>query len=99
MTDNKPIITMENRKCPFCKKNDIELMITSSYYSIHSTFSADKKKAMIPYFHPEKIQIIKRCFMCKKSNKETIDAFQGIPSHKEVLERIKRQGLPVVIEC
>jgi hypothetical protein len=97
MAGSRPTITNETRKCPFCKKKDIEIMVTSSYYSQQSTFAADRKKAMIPQFHPEKIKVIKTCPKCKRTEKEIKDNLEGRVSHKDFVKRMREQGLPTVI--
>lgn len=101
MTRARPVIQRETVKCPFCGKGDIELIRTLDWYSEHRAHAAGRS-AMIPHYHPEKIEIRNKCPNCGKSKKNLKEAIERGTSkemsHEERLKRIKAAGLPTKIE-
>ena len=96
----RPTIEDKTIKCPICEKGDIDIRITSEYMSTSSSFAADGKKARMPNYHPEKIDVFSRCPVCKASKKDIKEALEHgkqIP-HEEKLKRAKKAGIPTVIE-
>lgn len=101
MTRARPEIENKTVKCPFCQKGDIEVTITSDWYSEGRAHAAGRS-AMIPQYHPEKIEVHNKCSECGKSKRELKEAIaKGTTkqlSHEERLKRLKEAGLPSVIE-
>ena len=99
MTRAKPEMIDEKIKCPFCKKGDIDIVRTLDWYSEGRAHSAGRS-AMIPHYHPEKVEIRNKCPECGKSKSDIRYAMEhGTPEeHKAVVERMKKSGLPTQLE-
>jgi len=101
MTRARPVFQKKTVKCPFCRKGDIEVTMTLDWYSEGRAHSAGRS-ATIPQYYPEGTEVHNKCANCGKSKKElkeTIERGQSRkPAHKELLERLRRAGLPTVIE-
>lgn len=84
--------------CPFCGKETIKIL--------HQPFVARKGMSKSrfgsggPVFTKEKSDVLSGCEACGKSQKEVEKAMNGVApiSHEERLERLKKRGLPLVIE-
>ncbi|MFH1824182.1 MAG: hypothetical protein ABH873_03035 [Candidatus Firestonebacteria bacterium] len=97
----RPTIEDKKIKCPFCNVGEIDIRITSEYMSTSSSFAADGKKARMPNYHPERIDVFSKCPHCNKSKKDIKDAIEsgtGKLSHEEKLKRAKKAGMPTMIE-
>ena len=88
-------------KCPFCGKISVPVFYKPSYLQAKvSRISAGSK---VTYYRvPESYEIQGGCTNCGKSKKEIQDYYDGKPlkkeSHEEKIKRLKKAGLPLVIE-
>jgi endogenous inhibitor of DNA gyrase (YacG/DUF329 family) len=99
-----PNITLpknETIDCPFCGKGKINITIIPEYYS-YKTARAFGKVKRIPVVYPEKIEIHNKCPNCGRPTKEIKEALERGQtkelSHQEYIERLKKRGLPLIIE-
>jgi predicted RNA-binding Zn-ribbon protein involved in translation (DUF1610 family) len=88
-------------KCPFCNNAQIDLIYVSGYYTWSVSGAAHQRKRT-KYYHDPKIKVDEKCPNCGKSAKEISEALERGQtkqlSHEERLERLRRRGLPLVIE-
>lgn len=100
MVQAKPTIENKTIKCPFCEKGEIDITIISEHMSVHTSRAAGRR-ARIPNYHAERIEIHNKCPNCCKSKKEIkeyLEKGKKPMTHKERLERLKKRGLPLVLE-
>jgi rubredoxin len=91
----------ETVNCPLCNRGKIEITIIPEHYSYHSARAFGKVKR-IPVVHPERVTIHNKCPNCGASKSEIKEALEHgqtkKKSHKELMERLKKQGLPTQLE-
>jgi len=104
MVQAKPTIENKRVKCPFCRKGDIDITIISEHMSTHMSHAAGRR-AQIPNYHPEKVEIHNKCPNCGKSTKEIreyLEKGKKPMTHEERIAMLRKRGLPLVIgsgEC
>jgi len=99
MTRAKPEYIRERIRCPFCKVGDIEITTMLDWYSSHRAHAAGRT-AMIPQYHPERINVHNKCPYCGKSKNEIKDILEKCKkpmTHSERIEMWKKRGLPLVL--
>jgi len=98
---NLASLKTEKLKCPFCQIGEVEVTTRSEYYS-HSSARAFGKVKQIPVYHPEQIKVESNCPNCKAKKSEIKEALEKGSgkkrTHEEVLDRLKKSGLPLVLE-
>lgn len=89
----------EEIECPICKKAKIAITIVPEHYSYHMARAFSKAKR-IPVHHPERVTVHSKCPNCGASKKEIKETMEqgGKVDHKELLKRLKREGLPTKLE-
>ena len=99
MTDSASLKT-ESVKCPLCQIGEIEVTTRAEYYSFSAARAFGKVKR-IPVHHPEQIKVESNCPNCKARKAEIKEALEKGSSkrvsHEEMLERLKKSGLPTII--
>lgn len=98
--ENVATQSTRNEVCPFCKKGNVEITITSEYYS-YKTSHISAKNQKIPVHHPERIEVHLKCPNCGASKadiKESIKSGSSGKTHEERLEHLKKSGIPTSFE-
>jgi sarcosine oxidase delta subunit len=88
-------------ECPFCKKVGIAAFHWPQRREAHVS-RISNKSATTYSIKPEKYDILSDCPNCGKTKREIENFFEGKTkekrTHEERLERLKKRGLPLVIE-
>ena len=83
--------------CPFCNKSTIRIL--HQPFVVRKSMSKSRFGAGGPRYTKERFEVLSGCELCGKSKKEVQTALEGKKeiSHEELLERLKKRGLPLVL--
>jgi len=85
--------------CPFCQKGKIKVFHKEGYFQARTSRISNKSSTK-QYYVPDQYDILEGCPECGKTKKQIQDECNGktVISHEERLERLRKRGLPLVLD-